>query len=505
VTPTLGIAMCPNEPFNRRELDDVHSNDCGELPSIATCRLQLCDRYPDPTMVTLCDPVPTTFVAIIWLIIGTSYDAAATRLPNDDPTVPTADRGFTDPADTLMNTALLDVHFVASLPVPPNRPTSLYATRPAPAPTTVTDTLPVDAVLRCTNELSVGPECVSDCVILPTNALTVADDTTPPNTPLHPFTCNAVAEIQLLLAHPVPPIKPEADHDTVPALPPTTVTLTLDVLATFVTPTELIVSPSNENDDNKLPVQPTVVEHTPVPAREKLPCDHLTKSELSEVQAVLSTPLPPTRRLELIDKAPIPPPITVTDSDPVPATLVAVPELSVTPSCVKPCVMLPNAPHNVTATQTPPLEGTPLLLQCTALDDTHDVDSMPLTCCRIICVMSFLPMLVPTNVTLSAPVEPTFHRVICPTLALSYVHAALIDVKPNASVLAAVMVRHDPDAMRPTIALSEFHRVSRVSLYPSRRTTLRSQIPPFLPTIVTNTDPVVAPFPTTRLLATAPS
>jgi hypothetical protein len=140
---------------------------------------------------------------------------------------------------------------------------------------------------------------------------------------------------------------------------------------------------------------------------------------------------------------------------------------------------------------TAPDDVTPRLgLLSTALDDVHAVASHPLPAVTSPTLGSLIPVLLPSTVTLAAPVAAPLRRTPLLASGLSYVIAEERLPVATARLLITVREAETPGASLPPMADDDVHVVESLLLPPSRLKLLQSHAPTLPPRTVTLAAPV---------------
>lgn len=135
--------------FNETAVDDTHTVDMSLLPPIRVPDVNLICDIPDPTTVTLTEPVLPT----LWDTAPDTETVSSRLIAPDRLLVTncivetTATNVSVDPATLRLRIELLEVHVVDNAVVFPSRDAILPSLSPSAEPTTVTDVDPVEPML----------------------------------------------------------------------------------------------------------------------------------------------------------------------------------------------------------------------------------------------------------------------------------------------------------------------------------------------------------------------
>ena len=167
--------------------------------------------------------------------------------------------------------------------------------------------------------------------------------------------------------------------------------------------------------DPALEPRVTKMPRLPAPSLAALHC-----IDVSDSHSVDSHPVCPARPIAVSDVSPSPDPCTVTDVEPVPATLLRDAPLMLPPSIEYPSVMLPPRSPAVTSAAAVPRVPWPPVMHRTDVSDSHSVPSHPVCPARPMAVSAASPSPVPCTVTDADPVSAPLARTIPDIVLPSY-------------------------------------------------------------------------------------
>ena len=224
----IRTALVPPSPapiLQRTDVSDSHSLASHPLPPVRPETDAPATPIPDPTTVTLDDPVAARFAMASPLACVRSADIVSVTLPSRSPTVSAASFVPFSPYPTAHRTDVSDSHPLLSHALLPVRPDADDPASPMLDPATVTLVDPVAATFDMPSKLAIPGSADSAEVVLPCRRPAVRLAIRVPASLCPTWHTTDVSDAHVLASQELPDTRddPEADHS--PKLDPTTVTL----------------------------------------------------------------------------------------------------------------------------------------------------------------------------------------------------------------------------------------------------------------------------------------
>lgn len=137
LTNILRVLRIASDTRQRSDVSDSQPDTSQLDPPCRTCPVRSAVPSPSPCTMTLTDPLAGAFMRRRTLVLPTSVDKAAVRLPAIPPVVTCSRREPQKPDPGLPRKDESDCHSVASQPLAPSLLELVATNRPSPAPCTV--------------------------------------------------------------------------------------------------------------------------------------------------------------------------------------------------------------------------------------------------------------------------------------------------------------------------------------------------------------------------------
>lgn len=304
VAPTHRVRSTPDAVLSVTLLLDTHCVAAELLTS--SCNAELCSQTPapDPTTVTLNDPVVATFDRRVELNDGPSIVNEAVKLPSCIMTVAMFRNGADTEAAGRNRRPLVDTQSVIAAPVPPTRTRFVPSCSNVFEPTTVTLCAPVTAPFVAITSDGAGPLYDTPNVTVRDGASVVTVTRRECCAPEAALLVSAVDDRHHVVSASLLPMRNNALDVELATFRPTSVTLIAPVDAKFVTVVELGSTTSNVTTDETVPVCNPAVDT--VRREGDMPIDTRPCIALVDTHRVDAKALPPTRPTALNANSPTP-------------------------------------------------------------------------------------------------------------------------------------------------------------------------------------------------------